>query len=114
MIACVLCGQPAAPFLSMLCESCDHQRQMSLASTLVFREIHEHLQKTLHAMTEFEQHYPDGAVLVEEAHRAVAAALPGIDTVYRQIRRKTDESERRTRAEQEKGRAGLTEESTFE
>jgi NMD protein affecting ribosome stability and mRNA decay len=30
MIPCVLCGQPAVPFLSMLCKACDREQRVSV------------------------------------------------------------------------------------
>jgi len=111
MIPCVLCGQrPAELGLDMLCKQCDRERQVSLARSLVFGDIQEHMSAALHAMTEFEKRFPDGTMLIEEAHRAVAAVLPGIDTLHRQMRRQADEAEKRLQAAQEEGQRLLFEE----
>ena len=110
MIACVLCGQPAVPFRDMLCESCDREQRKSVHRTLVFGDIQEHLSAALRTMTEFEQHYPDGALLIEEAHRALAETFPRVDTLYRQMRRQADEADKRLQAAQEEGQRLLFEE----
>jgi hypothetical protein len=114
MIACVLCGQPAAPFLSMLCKQCDRERQRRIDRTAWFGGVNERMQEALQTMDAFVEQFPDGAALFEEAHRVLAETFPRVDALYREMRRQSDEAQKRLEAAQEKGWAALTEESTFE
>ncbi len=50
MIACVLCGQPAAPFKALLCESCDRERQRRIDRTAWFGSVNERMQEALQTM----------------------------------------------------------------
>jgi hypothetical protein len=114
MIACVLCGQPAAPFKALLCESCDRDRRSRIDRTAWFSSIWEGMRTMLQTMDSFAEQFPDGAALFEDAHRVLAETFPRVDALYREMRRQSDEARKRLEAAQEKGWAALTEESTFE
>src|SRR5258708_18946156 len=103
MSACVLCGQPAAPGMALLCEQCDHERRRRIDRAAWFGGIQQHMQETLRAMTACEKQFPAGAALIEEAHRALAETFPRVDTLYRQMRRQADEAEKRLEAARDKG-----------
>jgi hypothetical protein len=114
MSVCVLCEQsePAGP--SLLCESCEREHKRRIDRIVWFDGVREEMRKTLRTMNSFEKHFPDGAALFADAHRVLAETFPRIDSLHREMLRQTDEAEKRLRAAQEKGRAALTEESTFE
>ncbi len=114
MIACVLCGQPAAPFLALLCKSCDRERRSRTDRTAWFNGIWEDMRTMLQTMDSFAEQFPDGAALFADAHRVLAETFPRVDALYREMRRQSDEAQKRLEAAQEKGWAALTEESTFE
>jgi hypothetical protein len=114
MIACVLCGQPAAPFHSMLCKSCDRENQRRIDRVVWFGGIWEDMRRMLQHMDSFAEQFPDGAALFADAHHVLAETFPRVDSLYREMRRQSDEAGKRLEAAQEKGWAALTEESTFE
>jgi hypothetical protein len=99
---CLLCGErPAVPFRDMLCEPCDQEQRSRLASKLAFGEVRDCRYRTLKAMSSLEKEFPDGTALVEEAHRALYAAFPAIDSLYREMDRQHQETDKRLRAARE-------------
>ncbi len=114
MIACVLCGQPAAPFKDMLRESCDRDRRSRIDRTAWFSSIWEDMRNMLQRMDAFAEQFPDGGALFADAHRVLAETFPRVDSLYREMSRKEGEARKRLQAAQEQGWAALTEESTFE
>jgi hypothetical protein len=105
MIPCVLCGQPAVPFLDLLCKQCDRERRSRIDRTAWFSGIWEDMRTMLQRMDSFAEQFPDGAALFADAHCVLAETFPRVDSLYREMR---------LQAAQEKGWAALTEESTFE
>jgi hypothetical protein len=114
MSVCVLCEQsePAGP--SLLCESCERENKRRIDRVVWFGGVRDDMWKMLRTMDSFEKNFPDGAALVADAHRVLAETFPRVDSLYREMRRQSDEARKRLEAAQDKGWAALIEENKFE